>query len=810
MLPYYVYYRLVTNAVPTIFNVPNPPQPLASHRRLLHRPVADSVPEAAQSEDVHTNHVPLPASGLNYNDHSYSAELDVDCVGETSAVKRGKPSTFRERQLKKVIARQRVKICRLQQRLIKMRNKGNQSALGMTPKFDQLFGKKLGGFLARQMKLSKCKKFGHRFSHGDKNFALSLYFCGPKAYSFCQQLFLLPSKRTLQLWLSTLNVSPGFCDTVLNLLGKKISKMHPRNKACLLMLDEMALKATLTYDSSKDVVVGFEDFGHLGAGTALCNNALVFMVKGLCAKWKQPIGYFVSHNATCAEKLLSLVSTALQKLSAVGLDVRVIVCDQGSTNQHMLRLLDVTVERPCVEMQGKQVTFMYDPPHLLKSIRNNLVKHDFMVNGNTVSWKYVTEFYNSDSQLQIRMAPKLTKRHIELPPFAAMRVCLAAEVLSHTVAAGISTYVALGKLPDEAIHTAEFVEAVDGLFDCFNSRNLRGTKPLHRPITNNSHSPHWAHLQKCTQLLGALKVVGSRASVPCVAGWLMNINALRIIWSALKSEYNISFLLTSRLNQDSLENLFSIIRGRGGHRDNPGPVHFQSAFKQVIVQNMFMPAASANCRAEDEGDCVLSVDDFAVSPILLNDQAHSSPSAACPVPLVAAGSAIVAMDSELSRPSDIVLQNTLMYVTGYVCKKVLDKHRCQQCSSTMLRRDTMLVEQRDLFCCQKAYNTSLGNFGGLKAPSQCMFELMASCETTFVALFDNIKHEHGVRQKLNNAVEFCFAEGNDRPCMVSQRSAADLYLRTRLHYKLKFLNRELSAQATATKRNRKAMKVLHK
>lgn len=52
-----------------------------------------------------------------------------------------------------------------------------------------------------------------------------------------------------------------------------------------------------------------------------------------------------------------------------------------------------------------------------------------------------------------------------------MRVCLAAEVLSHTVAAGISTYVALGKLPDEAIHTAEFVEAVDGLFDCFNSRN---------------------------------------------------------------------------------------------------------------------------------------------------------------------------------------------------------------------------------------------------------------------------------------------------------------------------------------------------
>jgi len=42
-----------------------------------------------------------------------------------------------------------------------------------------------------------------------------------------------------------------------------------------------------------------------------------------------------------------------------------------------------------------------------------------------------------------------------MPPFGAMRVFLAAQALNHhTVAAGISTHAALGKLPDEAIHTA--------------------------------------------------------------------------------------------------------------------------------------------------------------------------------------------------------------------------------------------------------------------------------------------------------------------------------------------------------------------
>ena len=68
------------------------------------------------------------------------------------------------------------------------------------------------------------------------------------------------------------------------------------------------------------------------------------------------------------------------------------------------------------------------------------MKHDFIVESKRVSWKYIKQFYEFDSNLKIRMAPKLTKKHIELPPFAAMRVCLAAQVLSHTVAAGIYTY----------------------------------------------------------------------------------------------------------------------------------------------------------------------------------------------------------------------------------------------------------------------------------------------------------------------------------------------------------------------------------
>ena len=67
------------------------------------------------------------------------------------------------------------------------------------------------------------------------------------------------------------------------------------------------------------------------------------------------------------------------------------------------------------------------------------------------------------------MAPKLKDRHIELPPFSAMQVNLAAQVLSHSVAAGISALVTLKHLHDSAKDTAQFVEHFDGLFNTFNS-----------------------------------------------------------------------------------------------------------------------------------------------------------------------------------------------------------------------------------------------------------------------------------------------------------------------------------------------------
>ena len=96
-------------------------------------------------------------------------------------------------------------------------------------------------------------------------------------------------------------------------------------------------------------------------------------------------------------------------------------------------------------------------------------KADLRIDEGVVSWQHIVDFYNFDKGQPIQMAPKLKDRHIELPPFSAMRVNLAAHLLSHSVAAGISALITLKHLPDSAKDTAQFVEHFDGLFNTFNS-----------------------------------------------------------------------------------------------------------------------------------------------------------------------------------------------------------------------------------------------------------------------------------------------------------------------------------------------------
>ena len=61
----------------------------------------------------------------------------------------------------------------------------------------------------------------------------------------------------------------------------------------------------------------------------------------------------------------------------------------------------VTPERPYIEWDEKQYFIINDPPHLLKSVRNNLMKYQFSFDGKTASGLTSSTFLESSSSYQL-------------------------------------------------------------------------------------------------------------------------------------------------------------------------------------------------------------------------------------------------------------------------------------------------------------------------------------------------------------------------------------------------------------------------
>ena len=98
-------------------------------------------------------------------------------------------------------------------------------------------------------------------------------------------------------------------------------------------------------------------------------------------------------------------------------------------------------------------------PHLLKNVRNNFKKSGFVVEkkrDKMVSCrKFLCNWFlfaNSNGSKGDSQA------HWTSSFFSNMLVCLAAQVLSHSVAAGMSTLYYLGKMESRAMETAKFIE----------------------------------------------------------------------------------------------------------------------------------------------------------------------------------------------------------------------------------------------------------------------------------------------------------------------------------------------------------------
>ena len=112
---------------------------------------------------------------------------------------------------------------------------------------------------------------------------------------------------------------------------QKVKSLQPLSKLCAIVFDEISIKSGLNYDSHNDCIEGLKDLGLILRRTRyVATSALVFMAHVLQAKWKQPIGYFLTISVVKSQVLKTLLLNAIDVAVNVSLSPCAVVCDQGS------------------------------------------------------------------------------------------------------------------------------------------------------------------------------------------------------------------------------------------------------------------------------------------------------------------------------------------------------------------------------------------------------------------------------------------------------------------------------------------------
>lgn len=176
----------------------------------------------------------------------------------------------------------------------------------------------LAAFVKEQAKLNQQLIKGRKYSIQFKQFCVSLYFTGPKTYKMLCKQFILPSPRTLQRSIESLQIPPGFHDCIFEMIKKRIVNFTSLNKLCVICIDEVALKANLYYNINRDEVIGFENLGYKKKFLPAC-NAAVIMIRGICKSWKQPIAYFLLNSSFNEVDVQNAIEEVIGRLQNIGL-----------------------------------------------------------------------------------------------------------------------------------------------------------------------------------------------------------------------------------------------------------------------------------------------------------------------------------------------------------------------------------------------------------------------------------------------------------------------------------------------------------
>ncbi|XP_063403610.1 uncharacterized protein LOC134687330 [Mytilus trossulus] len=480
-------------------------------------------------------------------------------------------------------------------------------------------------FWEQQVKFNTAGKNGMRWHPMLIRWCLFMRSKSAKAYDSMRDtgFIKLPSTRTLFDYSHYTKSALGFQPDVMKMLHDEASKLamyEDNHKSFVgILFDEIKIQEDLVYDKHTGELIGFCDLDSIGNEILNLENLvgncqksqvakfmLVIMVKGVTSNLKFPLAGFATNSIT-ADFLYPIIWKAVSLIECVAkLKVLFCTCDGASPNRRFFQLHKIDNSEEPVYFtinpydNSRNLYFISDVPHLIKTARNcfsNSFSHKntrrLWKNGKDISWMHIVRLFEEHCELQLYSpCPKLTRSHIDLAAFTYMKVNLAAQILSGSVAN------ALEHLYDDSVsETVLFIRNFNKFFDCLNVRNLfegrNKRNPDLEPFTAGDdprltwlkstfldYLKEWKQSVVQRPNLTPSQKLSMQLSAQTLAGVKISINSITECVKFMLDQ-GADFVLTYNFNQDPLEQHFGHYRHKGGANNNPSVYEVRNTMTQL-------------------------------------------------------------------------------------------------------------------------------------------------------------------------------------------------------------------------------------
>lgn len=582
-------------------------------------------------------------------------------------------------------------------------------------------------FIQEQLQLVCCKV--PRYSLDSLISSMLFYTSYPAGYRFLRdsQYLTLPSPN----YLSSFNKGNIQTGAAAQYLKQQFLFLEPQEKYVDLLLDEVYVKPQISYKG--DNILGVADNLQASSSIQAATTVQVFMISSLLSKYTDVVGLYPIKRLD-SDYSADLLDDILSLLHEIGFEVIDVVSDNNAVNSRAFKLIAKSNIIPSsIENKyipgNKRIFFSFDPPHILKCIRNifqrlqtfHFPSHEFPGTYRLASISDLEKVYEIERFNTIKLAPQLNHKALHTSNLDKQNVYLALCIFNKKNIEALKFHRAL--LGPYVDGTIEFLTIIVNVWDILNVHTPEKGTQLRNNFMNpvnsmsnpsiiylknisswlkswySSMKPDFVDSQFYSSIIRVGKLTReTHTALTHTIDTLINLAEYLL----MNTEFNglFKYVLFGKFSTDKLEFLFSLYRKMSGH-------NYHVSVRQIVESQKKLNCINA-LKLKKDLACSVSV------KVFLKDFSSTDEMYLFPVDEI---------DEILSLASTMVLStadiNVIIYIAGLIADKISSRLNCSTCRKLLVFDNAeMLVE----FSEETEYLQNLDR-GGLKYPSDFCTEL---------------------------------------------------------------------------------------